>query len=397
MDASVRADWNSLVSEKRLFLRPRFLNILREGDPDRFRFLIAYRDEQPVAVMAFQLTHLAGRALRDYVPGPLAADPDREDKAGFRTWILNTLDRQQWRMVTTGTVFAPSEPGFAFHPALTSQEREGLLRSGLNTVCLDWEGVRLLLVTRTNLVMDGFNAITADSEMVFKLDSDWKTFEDYLKAMSSKYRVRANKVYKESASLIRKELGLEEVEAISAQLDQSYLDVAQRAGFNVAYLGKDHFLRMKREYGDDFVVVAWYNRADKLVGFHTGLMCRNQLEARYVGLDYEANARYRLYQRMLYDFIEMAFRYKRRNIHFGRTAPEIKSTVGALPQPAGYYLRHRNPVIRAVLAPFLKQSGPPQVIIRQPFRKKPGDPEGHAERGGTNGILVAAPGDAARE
>ncbi|MBP7389991.1 MAG: hypothetical protein KA841_06280, partial [Chitinophagales bacterium] len=41
----------------------------------------------------------------------------------------------------------------------------------------------------------GFSEITVESDMSIALKPEWKTFNDYMQALSSKYRVRAKKVY----------------------------------------------------------------------------------------------------------------------------------------------------------------------------------------------------------
>jgi hypothetical protein len=68
---------------------------------------------------------------------------------------------------------------------------------------------------------------------------------------------------------------------------------------------------------------------DRLVGFRSSLNATDRLIAHYVGFESGVNAEHKLYQRMLYDYVAEGIEKKLPAIHLGRTALEIKSTVGA--------------------------------------------------------------------
>ena len=67
------------------------------------------------------------------------------------------------------------------------------------------------------------------------------------------------------------------------------------------------------------------------------MICQNNLDAHFVGINYEYNREYAVYQRMLYDYIQIAIENRLQQINFGRTASEIKSSVGAEPQNLTIY------------------------------------------------------------
>ena len=68
-----------------------------------------------------------------------------------------------------------------------------------------------------------------------------------------------------------------------------------------------------------------------MVGFSTSFVNGDVLEANYVGLNYEFNHDKAIYQRLLYDFVEMAINLKSKELHLGRTSETIKSQIGAVP------------------------------------------------------------------
>jgi hypothetical protein len=92
------------------------------------------------------------------------------------------------------------------------------------------------------------------------------------------------------------------------------------------------------------------------------------LHVHYIGLNYEINKTYKLYNRMLLDFVRFAILKGKTKIHFGRTATEIKTTIGAEPIPLHAYLKMSNVLANATLPYFLKRIKPAAYIARNPFK-----------------------------
>jgi hypothetical protein len=84
---------------------------------------------------------------------------------------------------------------------------------------------------------------------------------------------------------------------------------------------------------------------------------------------------------MLYDMIAFGIEQKVEKLHFGRTAPEIKSTVGAAPSPMYGYVKHFNPLFNYFMVrTFTARLKPKQYIIREPFKTSTHPPEGGSEK-----------------
>ena len=82
-----------------------------------------------------------------------------------------------------------------------------------------------------------------------------------------------------------------------------------------------------------------------------------------------------LYQHMLYDMVAFGILAKAERLHFGRTAPEIKSTIGATPSPMYGYVKHFNPVFNLLMVrTFTANLKPKKYIIRDPFKTTSSSP-----------------------
>jgi len=93
------------------------------------------------------------------------------------------------------------------------------------------------------------------------------------------------------------------------------------------------------------------------------------MEVHYTGMEKEITKQINLYQHMLYDMIEFGIEHRVDKLHFGRTAPEIKSTVGAAPSPMYGYVKHFNSTFNYLMVrTFTARLKPKEYIIREPFK-----------------------------
>ncbi|MFB1002918.1 MAG: hypothetical protein QMC70_02095, partial [Bacteroidia bacterium] len=106
----------------------------------------------------------------------------------------------------------------------------------------------------------------------------------------------------------------------------------------------------------------------KLIGFSTATMFNDVFDGNFIGLDYDYNQDYAVYQRMLYDFVKQGINSGMQYVKIGRTAEEIKSGVGAQPVEMKFYAKHRNKVTNALLRPFIQNLKPSKFDQRRPFK-----------------------------
>ena len=73
---------------------------------------------------------------------------------------------------------------------------------------------------------------------------------------------------------------------------------------------------------------------------------------------------------MLYDYVELAIEKNCKELRFGRTAEEIKSSIGARPVPMKLFIKHRNPIANRILKTIVGTITPSDYELRKPFKQE---------------------------
>lgn len=123
-----------------------------------------------------------------------------------------------------------------------------------------------------------------------------------------------------------------------------YYHVAKNAPFNTFFLSKNHFETFKKQCDNRFKIFGYYHE-NKLVGFHTILVNGKVLETYFLGYDETVQKDKMLYLNMLYNMTQFGLENKFEKIIFGRTAMEIKSSIGAEPVYMSGFIYHTNKLI----------------------------------------------------
>ena len=214
-----------------------------------------------------------------------------------------------------------------------------------------------------------YYSFNVEPNMVLKIDDDWNTFQDYLDAMKTKFRVKAKRALKLSDDLIIKESSIENIKSLLPEITKLYKKVSDKADFNLGDFNLDTYLSLKNKLGDKYILKTYWHQ-NKIVGFMSGVINNNSLDAHFVGIDYELNRELAIYQRMLYDYVKIAIENKLTILNFGRTASEIKSSIGAIPQDLTCYIRHKKSITNKFLKPFLNYIEPKPFVQKKPFKSK---------------------------
>jgi hypothetical protein len=95
------------------------------------------------------------------------------------------------------------------------------------------------------------------------------------------------------------------------------------------------------------------------------------VEAFFVGFNPEENRKRALYQRMLLHFIAWAIdiNTEHRELILGRTALDIKSSVGGLPVRLVCAVRFRNPYMQGLAALAVRWSKPAELKLKSPWKQ----------------------------
>lgn len=214
-----------------------------------------------------------------------------------------------------------------------------------------------------------YYSFKVEPNMIMAIDKEWLSFTDYLASMKTKFRVKAKKAIQLSTVLNCEEITSNNLEMYLPKMTQLYNAVADKAGFNLGKFNLNAFIDLKGNLGNNYIIKAYFLN-NQLVGFLSAIINQNQLDAHFVGIDYTRNKDYAIYQRMLYDYIAIAIEKKATLINFGRTASEIKSSVGAIPQDLTIYLRHKKNIPNKLLSLFLSKIKPTPFKQKKPFKAK---------------------------
>ena len=226
------------------------------------------------------------------------------------------------------------------------------------------------LMAGLSLKIRSFTEFEVDSNMIFYIPDAMQSFDDYLSALSSKYRQRYKSALKKSKVLEVRELTAEDIDNLEDDLFQLYGEIVDLGKFKVAPIDRGYFSELKKKISSRLRVFGYFQNSI-IVGFRSSIQFADFLEAHYVGYKKSLNSEMKIYQRILYDYIAEGLERKKRKIKyisFGRTATEIKSTVGAVEVPLLNLLYLKNQFLNK-MAPLVLKKLKKQYQLRYPFKR----------------------------
>ncbi len=373
--------WNKYIPETNVLMQYDELKLIQNTQQNamQFRYVFVKRRDITVGVIYFQIVKFTGNDLLNYFPDE-PADPAKKlaykTARGLSEPLVKMVDL---KLLVSGNVFMTGENGFYFCHEIDKAQRAVLLRKAVKEVAKTDSDIRAVLIGDlydpktpfdSSFKRCGYSEITVEPDMSMALNPEWKTFADYINHLSSKYRVRAKKVFSlcRENGVVRKDLTIEEIAQYQDRLFELYEKVISRAEFKLATLTKDFFSLQKQLLGDNYRVYAYF-KDGVIVGFISFFKLGKKMEVHYTGMEKEVTRQINLYQHMLYDMIEAGIEQRVEKLHFGRTAPEIKSTVGAVPSPMYGYVKHFNPAFNYLMVrTFTARLKPRNYVIRDPFK-----------------------------
>ena len=255
-------------------------------------------------------------------------------------------------------------PGY-FFPALEPDKGIAQFARETHNTC----GIFVANVPSDAVVSSEAVSFEAEPFMILRLRDNWQTFEDYLSSMQSKYRVRAKKVLELSEPL--------QLEIYDAEnLPETILN---RCAVLLHETLKEKTLAMNKDlrgmlqcFAGHFggrIQFRVYRKAGEVVGFITCTQLGDRMLAWHLGYDASQAKELHIYQRMLYDLVGDSISKGCCSVNFGRTATEIKSTIGAEPMQNKFVVYARNPFTRKLLQFYKKRYFKPATYtLRRPFK-----------------------------
>lgn len=368
--AAVNADdWDAVNNKNNIYLSTSYLKAFEKGmhEKYRFRYLMFYNEALEVVgvcylqIVAFKPVEL----LQEKIPCSIA------DKA------ISFFEEKELNLLICGNLFACGENGYAHKNEISTEKYIDILSDALGQLSKKEETKISFLLFKEfwpksfdiskNLKDQSYKDFSIDVNMVLSVNNEWRNFEDYLLSMKTKYRTRAKNVLKYSKDLVVQDFSYTEIAENLIRIEKMYVDVLNKADYNLGTLNTNAFLELKKELREKFIVKGYF-LDEKLIGFSSAFAFNGTIDANFVGIDYEYNKSHKLYQRMLYDFVDLAIQRKTYELRLGRTAETIKSVIGAKPKQMKLYAKHRKSLSTSLLGPVFSSITPNEFEIRKPFK-----------------------------
>lgn len=382
-------EWNAAAPEHNLFLQKTYLQLLEDNPPEdiHFVYMLYYKKSKPVGVAIGQVGNFnAEKNIKDENPSEVEEGKAKCLILGVSNFLKSFVAKKVdiTAFVCGNALLTGDSHNISFrNGAVTEEEEYHILNDTMKFVQkeLDKKGVHISLtylkeyhhsqrsLSQKILVeKNKYHEFTAQPNMVLDFREGWNGFDDYLAAMSSKYRVRVKRAFKKGIAIERKDFGVKEIEENLDRINELYSRIADASVFNLVKLNGRYFVALKEKLKDDFKMTGYYIDG-KLVAFFTTIKNYHELEAHFLGYDETFNREHQMYLNILYDIIKIGFDQGCKSIVFARTALEIKSSVGAEPHEMYWYLRHRNKISNKFLSQIVDYLNPKdEWIQRKPFK-----------------------------
>ena len=360
------AHWQKVTPDGSLFFSPRYLRVLEEAGPENLRqcYALIFREKEQVAALAAQTVSVSIARLRK---SSTAKDP---------------LSRHEEKMLVCGNLLSWGMHGISFAPNVDQQPlwpavAEAIYR--LRRVDKLFGDTAFVMVkdipdayasSATALARFSYRELETEPNMVLDISPQWKSYDDYMASLTSKYRKQAKQIEKEvdAAGCTVAEIKTEEIARNAEQLHALYLQTHKNARLRLVTLPVAFLPTLAERLGDDmrFTVL---RRDNELLGFVTTVKDGETAVGYYIGFDRKTNKDIPIYFRLLQSVVGHAIALGCKRLSLGRTALEPKARLGARPDPMRVWIRHRIPmlnlIVRGLLHTIDDHEEPPQ---RNPFK-----------------------------
>jgi len=345
----IHVNWNELAKSN-LFLSKDYLLTLEKSAPQNMNCYY---------ISLFENNKLVGIALAQFLDLNKLSSFGERDKC-IKKSIRNVVFRNFCSHVLfIGNNMLTGQNAFQFHASLDAKIGVELLQAAAEEIkkTLKKKGIKVHITTFKDFnktestpfsipVFQTYYRFSTQPNMVFKVNPNWLTFDDYISALSKKYRDQYKRCRKKAEGIHKQKMNLDEILAHEETIYTLYFHVAQNAPFNTFFLPKNHFSELKKNLKDLFLFYGYF-KDEKLIGFNTLIKNGNQMDTYFLGYDETIQREKMLYLNMLYDMIAYSINKGFKEIIFARTALEIKSSVGAKPEEMFGFIQHSNALINS--------------------------------------------------
>jgi predicted N-acyltransferase len=371
------AIWNELNCESNMYFHKEYLVSVEKNHPEvSFSYLVLVdADQKAIAFATLQIVDF----YIDDIKNDLEVLIKRLKNIGRKLHIIPK--KRSLKLLICGNTFVSGEHGLFIKE---NQQKKGIIKEIAKAI-LHYVNSDTLLKKEVNFFLlkdfineslfitdalkdNNYNPFLVDPNMLLTIHENWNSFEDYLAAVKTKFRVKAKKALSQSAALEVTEVSSKNIKELLPQMTALYKKVSSKADFNLGDFNLKTYIDLKEKLRENYILRT-YSLEGKVVGFMSGMINSRSLDAHFVGIDYSLNREHAIYQRMLYDYITIAIDKKLKFLNFGRTASDIKSSMGAVPQDLTMYIRHKKTIKNRILKLFLQRIAPTPFHQKFPFKK----------------------------
>jgi hypothetical protein len=370
----VKSEWPHMSGCPNILLSYEYLATIHHAPPEDMDFLygILSRDGDTIGYYYFQYRQFNARKNINYNHAHNFGQKAANFIKRTASWCINA------RGLVFGNLLVTGNHGLIFLDDEMGEKERWQLHDEVLKLALDFsrrQGKNLKFVLGKDYEMEAevqshvkWNSVKVQPNMILNLDPSWNSMDTYLDAMTSKYRKRINSALRKMDHCKFVEVDAEAVEKNIEWIYALYLEIVDRAPFNMFILSKDYFINIKRNLGDacDFSFVY---EDDKLIAFQINLSNGEHYEAHFLGYDHSCLKSHDIYLNLLLNSVRLAIAKQKSSIVFSRTAMQIKSSIGAVPEDLYLYLAINNKILNRFAKAAVNRLNPPVIFDqRHPFK-----------------------------
>ncbi|MCA6436183.1 MAG: hypothetical protein ACK5QC_05775 [Bacteroidota bacterium] len=371
-----------IIQPEDIFFNKEYLSLIEACTNAKLqtRYCIIFSNLKPIGFVNCQITDFNAGIF-----GDLIKSEREENESGtlklLEKYLYKNKDENLLRLFTCGNSIISGEYGFIFREEVGEKEKHDLVIKVLDIISGEEKKTGMLsailikdfeepLRPKQLFKSSGYEMFSVEPNLIVEIPSQVESIEDYVQLFSKKYRNRSKTIQKKFSSVEVRELQYDEIVEREDSINTLYLQVFERAKFKLLQLPKNYFSRCKAIFDDKFTLTGFFLN-QKLIGFNSSFnLSENKFEAHYIGIDYSLNREYELYQNTLCNLISSALSKEKHHVNLGRTAAEIKTTIGAKPRDLLCYIKAQNTLSKLIQKSFIRFLQPEEWIPRNPFKEE---------------------------
>ena len=223
--------------------------------------------------------------------------------------------------------------------------------------------VKLLLTVTEESMDESSHWVSFKADPLMIVPVRWDSFESYAQELKKKYRARLSKAVKSNSTLEVRILqsATKEFKTAAQLLAITLTDKVVAMPENLEWL-----LEMYQDcFGASFKMYGFFHE-DELVGFISTVDDGKLLRAMHFGS--KTSAPQEFYSFTMFHMIRLGIEGGFNKVSLGRTATEIKSTYGAVPEENYFSFYSENWFFKRLLRLAQKRYQPKHYVLRSPFK-----------------------------